>query len=340
MKPVRILTTSATVVALLLLVATAVGWNIQTNDLIMLPSPALAIDSRITVAGHPRPSHRGSLYITFVDEPQSNLVTKFYYEHFDPDATIVPLQLYYPSGIPSQQQQHQMSIKDMLDSKQQAQLAAFGALGYVFPQQEVAVASVDQHSHAAGKLHQNDVILQVNGHKVQTPQQLRTEVQRVQPGAPVSLLVSRSVASGSTHTLRLTFPTVLNTATGKAAIGIYSTVTYSSVPKLPYKITVNTGDIGGPSAGLMIALAIINRFSETDLTHGHRIAGTGTIDVDGTVGPIGGVKQKVLGARAVHAEYFLVPVDNYAEAKPYAQGIKLVPVATLSDALTFLQHLK
>jgi PDZ domain-containing protein len=339
-KPVRIFSTSATVVALLLVVATAVGWNIQTNDLIMVPSPALSIDSRIAVAGHPRDTHRGSIYITFVDEPQSNLVTRFYYEHFDPDATIVPLQLYYPSGIPSPQQQQQMSIKDMLDSKQQAQIAALGELGYVFPEQEVAVSSIITTSLAQGKLHENDVILQVNGHKVKTPQQLRTEVQRVHPGAPISLLVNRTAASGATHTLRVTFPTVLNPSTGKAAIGIYSMVAYSSVPKIPYKITINTGDIGGPSAGLMITLAILNRFSGTDLTHGHRIAGTGTIDVDGTVGPIGGVKQKVLGARAAHAEYFLVPQDNYAEAKPYARGITLVPVSTLDDALAFLKQLK
>jgi PDZ domain-containing protein len=96
----------------------------------------------------------------------------------------------------------------------------------------------------------------------------------------------------------------------------------------------------------MFALSIVNRLSSVDLTHGHKIAGTGQIYADGSVAPVGGVKQKVIGARESGAQIFFVPADcvpgacNYQEARPYARGMKLVPVATLDQALDFLRHLR
>jgi PDZ domain-containing protein len=98
--------------------------------------------------------------------------------------------------------------------------------------------------------------------------------------------------------------------------------------------------VGGPSAGLAFTLGILQRFSKTDLTRGHRIAVTGEIALDGSVGPIGGVKQKVIGARWAGAQYFLLPAANYDEARPYAQGLTLVPVHTIDEALAFLKKLK
>lgn len=343
MKLGRIITVTATVVTFLLVIGVAVAWNIGTKDLIMLPAPAEAIDAHISIAGHPRPPGRGTFYITFVDEPQANLLTRLF-ESFNPDATIVPLTVYYGPNVPPSAQQQKQNIADMLDSKQNAQLAAFNVLGYAVPGEQVAVAGILQQSHAQGKLRVDDVILQVNGREVHTPVELRQAVQRVMPGDPVSLLVSRAT-SGDTRTLHLTVPTIRND-TGAAAIGIYPRVTFNAFPShLPYKVTINTDNVEGPSAGLMFALAIINRLSPIDLTHGHKIAGTGTINADGTVGPIGGVKQKVIGAREAGARYFFVPAScdqyscNYKEAKPYARGITLVPVNTLDDALSFLHRL-
>jgi PDZ domain-containing protein len=92
----------------------------------------------------------------------------------------------------------------------------------------------------------------------------------------------------------------------------------------------------------MFSLGILNRLSPTDLTHGVKIAGTGTINLDGTVGPIGGVKQKVIGAQWAHARYFFVPCTggNDADAtKVVGHSMTLVPVNTLDDALAFLQSL-
>jgi len=109
---------------------------------------------------------------------------------------------------------------------------------------------------------------------------------------------------------------------------------------LPIDLRVDSRNIGGPSAGMMYALTVLDLLTEEDLAKGHRIAGTGTISVDETVGAIGGVRQKVFAARSVGAEYVLVPTDNYEEALGAAgKDIEVVAVGTLQDALDFLESL-
>jgi PDZ domain-containing protein len=110
--------------------------------------------------------------------------------------------------------------------------------------------------------------------------------------------------------------------------------------KPPFPVSIVTQKInGGPSAGLMFTLTVYNALSEQDLTTGRKIAGTGTINLDGTVGPIGGVKQKVAAAEATGAVYFLCPADNYADAVSVARTIKVVRIATVQNALDFLHSL-
>jgi PDZ domain-containing protein len=110
--------------------------------------------------------------------------------------------------------------------------------------------------------------------------------------------------------------------------------------KPPFPVSIVTQKIsGGPSAGLMFTLTIYNTLSSKDLTGGRQIAGTGTINLDGTVGPIGGVKQKVAAAEAVGASYFLSPVENYDDALSVARHIKVIKIATVQQAIEFLQSL-
>ncbi|MBO0885252.1 MAG: hypothetical protein J2P17_33970, partial [Mycobacterium sp.] len=109
----------------------------------------------------------------------------------------------------------------------------------------------------------------------------------------------------------------------------------------PYKITIALNDVGGPSAGLMFSLGIIDKVKPEDLTGGKHIAGTGTIDDDGHVGPIGGIAQKLRAAKRDTATIFLVPADNCAEAVANAvPGLELVKVGTLGEALAALQKLR
>jgi PDZ domain-containing protein len=108
----------------------------------------------------------------------------------------------------------------------------------------------------------------------------------------------------------------------------------------PVDVEIDSRNIGGPSAGMMFTLEIMDELTPTDLTDGHRIAGTGTIDQDGVVGAIGGVRQKVYGAIDAGAEYVLVPTDNYDDAVDAAgDNIGVVAVGTIDDALGFLDTL-
>jgi len=341
----RFLPGTGAIVAFLVVMVVAVTGNIQTNEQILLPLPAEAITAQVLyVAGHPVQPRRGTLYFTFVQEQPATLLTKLYHQYFDPNATILPNTAIYTTSTPSQQQVDQVqqqNIVDMTDSKTAAALAAFNALGKVVPDEYVSVLQVYKDSKAAGKLRPNDVILAADGHAVHSSQQLIDVLQPVRPGASVSLRIKRQ----GTSTFRLTVPTIAHG--GRAIIGIVpQNITLQANPRLPDTITFDTGNVAGPSAGLMFTLGIINRLSSTDLTHGYKIAGTGTIDANGFVGPIGGVKQKVIGARQVGAKYFFVPAYcdtntcNYKEALPYAKGITLIPVNTVDDALAALRKLK
>ncbi len=110
--------------------------------------------------------------------------------------------------------------------------------------------------------------------------------------------------------------------------------------KPPFPISIETNKIsGGPSAGLIFTLTVYNSLAPINLTGGRRIAGTGTINLDGSVGPIGGVKQKIFAAEAVGATYFLCPVENYADAVSVAKTIKVVKIATVEQAVDFLRSL-
>lgn len=342
----RVLGRAAWVIAVVALAALAVTWNIKTQDVILLPSPAEPVDPRLAIAGHPRPPHRGTLYFTFVSEEQGTLLTEWYHRTFDPNADIVSLHTLYGPQIPTPAQQQQEGQAQMMDSKTQAEVAAFRALGYHIPlQQHVAIAAVSRQSDAVGKLQGNDVILRENGQPVQTPADAIRIVRAVRPGTVLPLVVQR-VTGGKTRMLTVRVRTHAAADGRTPQIGI-SLVAITSVDphRLPYNVTINTGAIGGPSAGLMFALGIINRLSPQDLTHGQKIAGTGTISADGSVGPIGGAKQKVVGARDVGARYFFVPayctaqVCNAKEAQPVAHGITLVPVRTLDEAVSYLRRL-
>ena len=111
-------------------------------------------------------------------------------------------------------------------------------------------------------------------------------------------------------------------------------------PDLPAKVTVNSGDIGGPSAGLAFALGILDLMTPGDLTGGQEVAVTGTVDASGAVGAIGGIETKVVAVSRRHVKYFLVPADNADAAKTKApKDLQIVPVRTLDDALTFLSSI-
>lgn len=197
---------------------------------------------------------------------------------------------------------------------------------------------------AEGKLSTGDRIFKVDGQQLPSSEKFIDYVSKKQAGDKVKLTYLRN-KSTKTVTLELQ-PFKENPQ--KVGIGI-SLVDDKEIVVKP-KVKVKTDEIGGPSAGFMFSLEIYNQLTEGDLTKGYQIAGTGTIDVDGTVGPIGGIEQKIVAADKAGAEYFLAPNEkgiknsNYRDAVKTARDIKtkmkIVPIDTFDDAVRYLEKLK
>lgn len=326
------------VVILVVLILALVLWRIPSKYQVYLPATAQAVASQIYVANHPEPSGRGSFYMTFVEEPDTSLLLEIF-GRLDPDASVEPLPPHY-----SAQQSVQQGKEQMLSSQQTAELVALCHLGYKdLCSGGVQVVQIEPYSKLGNALQPGDIITAVDGTPVVSPDSLRAALESKAPGSRFTLTIHHG-----TQTLTRTVPSVpAPDQPSRAALGIaIAAAPPLSMPnKLPVDIKINPGNIGGPSAGMMFTLGILNRLSPDDLTHGYKIAGTGTISLDGSVGPIGGVKQKVIGAEWAGANYFFVPCvagyGNYTDASKTVNRSKmmLVPITSLDDALSFLKRL-
>jgi PDZ domain-containing protein len=178
-----------------------------------------------------------------------------------------------------------------------------------------------------GHLQKGDRILSVDGTPVSTGAEVRTAVGKHKPGDTITFVVERSGA-------KVTVPVVAGSAPddpSRAMVGFLPRDGYTS----PVTVTVDVEDVGGPSAGLMLTLGIIDKLTPGQENGGAHVAGTGTIDVDGNVGAIGGIRQKLAGARDAGATVFLVPAPNCAEALLHVPaGLRLVKVTDVDDALS------
>jgi PDZ domain-containing protein len=287
--------------------------------------------SLIEIDGRKTYPTSGKLELTTVEEtPRLNLVNAVA-DWLDSDRAVVPRELVQPPGS-SQEEIQQENTQAMLDSQDQATAAALGQLGIKPSGTSVAVYQVPKSSPAAGRLAPNDVITQVNGVAVSTQTQLRAEIGKVAPGDPVKVTYRRD---NRTSTATITTRPAQDDER-RPMIG----VTTTEKRTYPFTVRIRISDVGGPSAGLMFALGIVDLLTPGPLTQGRTIAGTGTIDASGKVGPIGGIQQKILGAGASGASVFLVPADNCADAQRMGRGnLKLIKVDNLAGALDALDKL-
>jgi len=223
------------------------------------------------------------------------------------------------------------------DSEATALTVGLQLAGYPTPLvgKGVAVLDIVPESHANSILQVDDVITGLNGKPVQTTSDLIQLIQAQPPDATVTLDVQRG-----DEKLQVGVPLMAPASPDeKPKIGI-SIASAGFDFKPPFPVSIETQKInGGPSAGMMFTLTVYNLLTADDLSGGRKIAGTGTINLDGTVGPIGGVKQKVFAAEGVGATYFLCPVDNYADALSVAKKIQVVKIAMVQQAIDFLRGL-
>jgi len=289
----------------------------------------------IKVTGAPTYPTTGRLDLTTVSEigaPGSRLsVVDVLRGWIDRGEAVVPREILYPPEV-TEQDIEQENAAAMADSQDAATVAALRWLKLPVTL-TVAVQAVSADGPSKGLLEHGDRIESVDGVAVSTPEQVRDRIGPRAPGTPVTLRIVRDGVGRDVTITTRAHPDV----PGRAYIGISPSVGYTS----PVTVTIKLDDVGGPSAGLMFSLGIVDRLTPEQETAGAHVAGTGTIDADGRVGPIGGVEQKLFGAQEAGATVFLVPADNCADAVAAGvEGVRLVKVDSLAGALAALTALR
>jgi PDZ domain-containing protein len=310
--------------AIVLWLAPASGYDIRLVD------PAHPADPLVTVPGE-KPGHKMSpIYFVDVRERGARLL-----ERLVPFARPSGSSIVAAPPISSTVEQ-QIGIQDMSESQKVAAVVALSHLGYNVRASSggVTIVLVDPHAPAAKVLRTSDVIVSANGRKVASVTALRAVLAKHRPGDPVEIGFRRGGKQQTT-----TVKTVADPEDPERAIVGVSARDDLRVT-LPVKITIDAGGVGGPSAGLAFALDILEELGR-DVTHGHKVAATGELALDGTVGPIGGVKQKTLGVRKAGVDVFLLPAgENAQEARRYADGLRIIPVKNFPQALRALATLR
>jgi Lon-like protease len=281
----------------------------------------------IVVSGAPVSKSNGQLrFVTVGVQPRLTLLQALIGWWRD-DEAVVPRELIYPPDQ-SEKEVEERNAEDFANSGSAAEAAALAELGY---KMQISVKTVAPNTPASGKLQPGDVIESVDGVAVNAADKLLEEIR----GKPVGTTLTFGVVrKGAKVTVQI--PTVAGDD-GVPRVGFTPELTSAA----PFTLDIPIDNIGGPSAGLMLALGIIDKIKPEDLTGGKVIAGTGTIDPAGAVGAIGGVPQKLVAAKDAGAIYFLTPKDNCAEAVANAQpGLPLVRVASLDDALAALEAIR
>lgn len=287
--------------------------------------PVIALDDDL-----PSYPTDGSLYFTTIrleggpGDPLS--VWEWVRARLTPSTTIVPREQVFPENVTAEQVREQ-NTQLMQHSQEDAAVVALRANGTEVPE-DIVVAQVIVDAPADGVLHVDDQILRVDGEDMADARAVQDRLQEVEPGDSVPMTLERE---GETVTIDV--PTRRDEPSGRTIVGVYLAPRY----ELPYDITIDAGNVGGPSAGLMFSLAVYDEVTPGALTGGRALAGTGTIASDGTVGGIGGIKQKMYAADSAGVDLFLAPADNCDEVVGSEPGgLTVVPVTSFDEALEVL----
>jgi Lon-like protease len=318
----------------------AIVFTVPVPYVALLPGPTYntlgPLDGKpvVQISGHrtyTAPGHLNMVTVSYIGGPGANPPFNIFaalQAWLSPHEAVVPQEELFPPGQ-TQQQVVKQDSEQMVNSQQTAQAAALCQLGISF----TTIDTISGTIHglpAAGQLHRGDIIKAVDGKPVTCKSSAATMIRSRPAGHRVVLTIARG---GKVRTV------ALRTASykGEPVIGVNVVESF----KFPFQVKINIGNIGGPSAGMMFALAIIDKLTPSNLTGGKFIAGTGEIEVNGAVDPIGGIQQKMAAARAAGATVFLAPADNCSDtAGSVPAGLRVVKVSTLRGAIAALKAIK
>jgi len=246
----------------------------------------------------------------------------------DPSQAVVPMEAVFPADVTTEQRDEQNQAA-MVNSQQDAIAAALTNLGYDYPT-ELSVVSLADGAPAEGLIEAGDLIETVNGETVADITALRAALTASGAGTPVTIGLSRDGTDQSVEVAPIDID-------GNVVLGINVKSEY----KFPFDVNIQLDKVGGPSAGMMFALGIIDKLTPGSIHGGADVAGTGTIDQSGAVGPIGGIRQKLFGAKEAGAEWFLAPDANCDEVTGHIpDGLTVLAVSTLDESLAALDAIR
>ena len=280
---------------------------------------------------------KGKLNLTsiWVTSPNSNLqVFELLRAWIDGERSVQPREVFYPKGTDPKQVTDE-NVAEMKTSQLSAQLATLKYLQIPYTQRLI-IKDFLKDSPNKKLLEKEDQVISFAGEKIQSSEQLKsliakTKSKRVDLGVirngkeltiPITIGSKTSKDPSSSSTVKRNF------------IGVFMTEDYD----LPFTVKVNLKNIGGPSAGMIFSLAMIEKLTKEDLVRGRNIAGTGTISPSGNVGPIGGIEEKLIGAAREGATLFIAPSLNCPEIRHVPRGLQVVPVDTLREAISVLRE--
>jgi len=297
---------------------------------LLVPGQAIDLSQNIIVENGEKDA-KGKFLLTSTSIVKANLLL-YIYSFFDPN---IDLKNKSENITEEMNQKEYIDIMERLmqESQMVSKIVALRKAGYYteISGKGIIVQKILENSPAKNKLIPGDIIVMVNEQSVRTIEEFSKIIQGHTRSQFIKITFLRNNSSYFLSIPLIELPNIDYTIE-RLGIGIYAT-TKDLQGKFPIKIEIGLDRIKGPSAGLMIALEILNQLTENDLSNGLVIAGTGNLSVDGKITEVDGIKQKIISAKKQKADIFLVPKENYQEALKFAQNIRIIPVENFDDVI-------
>ncbi len=305
---------------------------LKTDYYFMSPGPPYQWD--IEIDGAKSYSYDGNLFQLTVRRDEANYFT-YVWAKIDNSVDLYSREVILPKGV-TPQQLSEISIQNMKTSENVAIAVALDSLDFKVETQGdgVLVVGILEDSPVEGKLLKEDLIKSINNDEVNSTTEFIALLRTYDIGDTVSIGLLRNNTDITIDTKLIEHVDY----EGEPMVGFLAS-TPNQRFVFPINVDIDTGNVGGPSAGLMMALNVYNSLTQDDLTKGIKVAGTGTIEIDGSVGPVGGVKQKVIAAKKAGSSLILVPTANFNDAEPYIDDdTAIVAVNSFNQALDVISE--
>ena len=319
--------------SLIIVIASILPFGLMKTDYyFMAPGPPYQWD--IAIEGAESYDYEGNLYQLTVRRDEANYFT-YVWAKVDNSVDLYSREVILPKGV-TPQELSEISMQNMKTSENVAIAVALNLLDYEIETQGdgVLVVGIMDDSPVAGKLLKEDLIISINNEVIKSTTEFISLLRTYEIGDMVSIGLIRNDKEMSIETKLIEHIDYEN----EPMVGFLAS-TPNQRFVFPISVDIDTGNVGGPSAGLMMALNVYNSLTEYDITKGIKVAGTGTIEIDGSVGPVGGVKQKVIAAKNAGSTLILVPTANFDDVKSYIdEDTSIVSIDTFNEALNLISE--